>query len=75
MVNDSPACFSCSVNCELPEKTIALYQLQAFLCCACLCWNVWDVAGYSADIVSVSVAGEYAWDWVSKQEDSEKQSL
>lgn len=33
------------------------------------------MVGYSADIVIVSVAGEYAWDRVSKQEDSEKQSL
>lgn len=23
MLSDSPACFSCSVNCELPEKTTA----------------------------------------------------
>lgn len=61
-------------GCELPWKatasvsalSISLLYLPQLECLGC---------GYSASIATVGVLGEYAWDRVSKQEDSDKQPL
>lgn len=61
-------------RCELPQKTnasvpalsISLLYLPQLECLGCGC---------SASIALVGVSGEYAWDRVSKQEDSDKQPL
>lgn len=59
---------------ELPQKTtasvsalsISLLYLPQLECLG---------RGYSANIAMVDVSGEYAWDRVSKQEDSDKRPL
>lgn len=69
-----PCAFRLLSGWELPWKTtasvsassISLLYLPQLECRGC---------GYSASIAIVGVSGEYAWDRVSKPEDSDKQPL